>query len=123
MCFKHKWIGNDIIFSFKGEISFDEIEEANCEIYGDSRYDQMTYAIYDFKSAKCINLTNKEIDVISALDNSISTWNRNLKLALIGNDKNSVNERILHYIKLMENNDWDIELFDHPGEAIEWCLT
>jgi hypothetical protein len=83
----------------------------------------MNYAIYDFKSAKCINLTDKEIHVISALDHSISTWNRNLKLALIGHDNNNINEKILHYIKLMEDNDWDIELFDHPGEAIEWCLN
>ena len=123
MSVQHKWIGNDIIFSFEGEISFDEIEEANDEVYGDSRYDRMNYAIYDFKSAKCINLTDKEIDVISALDQSMSTWNRNLKLAVIGNYNNNINDRIVHYIKLMENSDWDIELFNHPGEAIEWCLN
>ena len=123
MSYRHKWIGNDIIFSFNGEITFNEIDRANSEIYRDSRFDSMNYAIFDFTSVKHFDLSDGEVEVISALDQSISRWNRNLRLALVGNDDDNVEEMIVRYIKLMENSVWDIEHFDHPEPAIEWCLN
>ena len=123
MSYKHKWIGNDFVCSFKGEITFAELDQANSEIYRDSRFDVMNYAIFDFTSVKRFDLNELEVEVLSALDQSISRWNMNLRLALVGNDHNNVEEMILRYIKLMENNPWDVEHFDHLETAIDWCLN
>ena len=121
MSYSHKWIGNDIIFSFTGEVSYDDINEANNEIYGDSRFDSMNYAIFDFSLIVGFALSENEVEIISAMDRAIARWNRKLKLALIGKDK-EVKNTIISYIHLMDTNLWDIKLFDHIEEAIEWCL-
>jgi len=121
MSYSHKWIGNDIIFSFTGEVNFDDLNQANNEIYGDSRFDLMNYAIFDFSLIKRFDLSEVEIEVISALDRSIARWNRKLKLALIGNEK-EVKDTIISYIHLMDKELWEIKLFDHINPAIDWCL-
>ena len=122
MSYSYKWIGNDIVFSFIGEITFDDLDQANSEIYRDSRFDLMKYAIFDFLRVTHVSLNEEEMEVISALDQSIARWNRNLRLALVGTDHNNVEEMILRYLKLMGNNEWDIEHFDHLESAIDWCL-
>ena len=68
------------------------------------------------------SINEEEMEVISALDQSIARWNRNLRLALVGTNHNNVEEMILRYLKLMGNNEWDIEYFDHLESAIDWCL-
>ena len=122
MSYSYKWIGNDIVFSFIGEITFDDIDQANSEIYRDSRFDLMNYAIFDFLRVTHFSVNEEEMEVISALDQSIARWNRNLRLALVGTDHNNVEEMILRYLKLMGNTEWDIEYFDHLESAIDWCL-
>jgi hypothetical protein len=122
MSYSYKWIGNDIVFSFIGEITFDDLDQANSEIYRDSRFDLMNYAIFDFLRVTHFSLNEEEMEVISALDQSIARWNRNLRLALVGTDHDNVEEMILRYLKLMGNNEWDIEYFDHLESAIDWCL-
>ena len=122
MSYSYKWIGNDIVFSFIGEITFDDLDQANSEIYRDSRFDLMKYAIFDFLRVTHFNVNEEEMEVISALDQSIARWNRNLRLALVGTDHNNVEEMILRYLKLMGNTEWDIEYFDHLESAIDWCL-
>jgi len=123
MSYRHMWIGNDIVFSFKGEITFSDLDQANSEIYRDSRFDLMNYALFDFTGVQSFDLNEVEVEIISALDQSIARWNMNLRIALIGNDQNNVEEMIFRYIKMMENNPWDIEHFDHPEPAINWCLN
>ena len=90
MSYSYKWIGNDIVFSFIGEITFDDLDQANSEIYRDSRFDLMKYAIFDFLRVTHFSLNEEEM--------------------------------ILRYLKLMGNNEWDIEYFDHLESAIDWCL-
>ena len=122
MSYRHRWIGNDIAFTFEGEIDFDELDQANCEVYNDPRLDLMNYAIYDFTQAKCFNLTDEEIRVIAELDNCISKWNMNLRLACLGHDNNNVKDVITHYIESMKDSDWKIKCFTDHGQTISWCL-
>ena len=118
-----KWIANNAILSFEGDITFDDLDQANNEIYGDPRLDLMKYTIFDFRGAESIDINYDEMKVISTLDKGISKWNRNLKIAIIVDDNNSNNkEKVLNYIQLMEDNDWKIGYFIELEKAVEWCL-
>ena len=57
MNFKFHWIENNAIISFEGEISFEDIDQANNMIYGDARFDLMDFAIFDFRNIHGLNLT------------------------------------------------------------------
>ena len=120
MNYKFKWRSSDVHVIFEGDIYFNDINQSGNRIYGDSRFDLMRYAIFDFYNVKSFNLTTDEVEIISELDISASNWNRRLKLACIAND-NFTNEKLLLYVKLMKDNNWNTKLFNNLKEAIEWC--
>ena len=124
MNYKTKWIGSNAIVSFKGVISFDYINDANGEIYGDARFDTMDFLIFDFQEVEKFNITKEEISIISKLDKGSSRWNKNLKLAFIVSDNNkNFKDLTLYYINLMNDNDWKILIFNNLEEALDWCLN
>jgi len=121
MSYRREWTGNNVIFSFTGKVNYDDINKADSEIYSDSRFDLMNYCVFDFSLIEGFDLSAVELEVISTLDRSIARWNRRLKLALIGSTK-EVRDMIIRYIHLMDQKVWDIKLFDHMDQALEWCL-
>lgn len=101
MNFIFQRIGNNVIISFKGVVSFHDLDRANNMIYGDARFDLMDYAVFDFRNIDRLNLSRDEVLIISALDKSASYWNKKLKLACVADDYDT-KERVISYIKLMK---------------------
>lgn len=45
---KFHWKESNAVVTFEGDVKYNDIFLSDGKIYGDSRFDLMTYAIYDF---------------------------------------------------------------------------
>ena len=121
MNYEAKWSDSSVSVRFEGAVTFRDVEDSGNNIFADERFDSLELAIIDFSRATSLNLSKMEIRVISTLDSGASRWNDRLKLALVTNKNNPRITKILAiYIRFMKGNNWKIELFEEPQDALKW---
>jgi hypothetical protein len=119
MSYKYDWIENNIIVTFEGDVRYKDIINVDGRIFGDSRFDLMTYAIYDFSLVSNFNITVDDVKIFSALNQSASMWNKRLKLACITQDKATI-DAVSGFKNLLKEINWKIKIFGKLEDAIEW---
>jgi len=120
MSFTTKWDGSNIVVKFKGKVSFREIDEADSLIYGDKRFDQMQYQIFDFADIDEFILSEHEMKVIGSLDKASSNWNNNVKVAVVTTSE-EFKELMKKYMEVMQDTNWQTRIFATFIEALDWC--
>ena len=121
MSYNITWQDSNVIISFEGNVNYQDINEADNIVYGDSRFDDMKYQIADFSKIEKFELTEEEVQVIAMLDKSSSRWNNKIKLAVVTLDLYLL-ERIKPYIETMQDTEWSIKIFENIFEAKKWCI-
>ncbi len=119
---KISWINNNLEVSFNESCTYSEIKKVNEIVYGDARFDDMNYQIFDFSAVSELLLTKDELKIVGVLDKSASRWNKNISIALVVTTK-YVNDLALEYGKIMEGSNWSIHLFSSYREAKLFCLS
>ncbi len=119
MNYKFHWKENNAVVTFEGDVKYNDIFLSDGKIYGDSRFDLMTYAIYDFSEVNNLLITEADLKILSVLNISASKWNKKLKVALIITSKN-IADVLSIYIQLMEKSSWSIKIFNTREKAFEW---
>lgn len=118
--FTYEWIGSDFIATFYGDISFGDIAEANGIMYGDSRFENMKYQIFDYSKINSIDLNHDVARIIFNLDSAATVWNHSVKVATVTVNAD-FKESIEEYNKQMESSSWITKTFETMQEAIQWC--
>ena len=121
MSYNITWQDSNVIISFEGNVNYQDVNEADNIVYGDSRFDDMKYQIADFSKIEKFELTEEEVQIIAMLDKSSSRWNNKIKLAVVTLDLNLL-ERIKPYIETMQDTEWSIKIFENIFEAKKWCI-
>jgi len=114
------WIGNNVIVRMKEEVSFHDIDAVDGLLYGDPRYEKMTFQIFDLTSVDVFNVTEQEMQVIGVLDKNSSLWNKKMKVALVSKNE-SIIKLIGTYIEVMQSTEWKVQIFPNLDEAEKWC--
>lgn len=118
--FQYKWIDCNFIVSFLGDIGFKDIVEANNIIFGDIRFDQMKYQIFDYSQINSVDLKVDIAEVISRLDLAAKVWNNKVKVATVTPDPD-LKKLIANYNEKMADSPWLTKTFDTLEEAMQWC--
>jgi len=121
MSYNITWQDSNVIISFEGNVNYQDVNEADNIVYGDSRFDDMKYQIADFSKIEKFELTEDEVQIIAMLDKSSSRWNNKIKLAVVTLDLYLL-ERIKPYIETMQDTEWSIKIFENIFEAKKWCI-
>ncbi|MGJ8591831.1 MAG: hypothetical protein ACSHXF_04750 [Aquaticitalea sp.] len=119
MSYKIDWIRNDVIVTFKGTVSLEELREADGKIYGNSKFDDLKYGIYDFTDTDVLEMTYEDIKFNAAVGKSASIWKPYVKLALVSQDDDITN-LIMTFINLMKDYSWDLNYFSELDGALSW---
>jgi GTP cyclohydrolase I len=122
MSYTIKWIGRNVYATFEGRLDFTELDEANHEIYSDSRYDTQQWSVFDFLDVKEMIVTEEDIMMIAVTDHTMSRLNKKVRVACIAKDE-YIRQLTIEYIKLMRSIDWKISLFESKEEALVWCKS
>jgi len=115
-----EWHNKSVLIKYEGTVNLDLLITVRGIISCHPKYNHLKCNISDFLSVTNFILTPKDIELLSTFHLIPSLSNPNLKLILVS-DNNDIREKVLLYISLMKNNEWDIKLFDKLEDAKEWC--
>ena len=119
MSYKIDWKNNNAIVTFDEKIDFNDVFKADSKIYGDLRFDEMDYTIYNLSTVSEFNVSLKDLRIISTLDLSAERWNKRLKFALIIKEEHR--KSVERYLTFMKKSNWGIKIFLNYKDALEWC--
>lgn len=113
MPYKANWLKKGVEWIFHGHLT------ACMNIYGDSRFDGLTYKIVDFMDVEGIQLTEESIKKIAYFDMAAAKTNPTLNVAIIS-DNDILESYSGLYAAYMTETTWDIEFFVDRKSASEW---
>lgn len=116
---KTYWEEKGMLIEWSGVIEASEIIKSNGAVYGEKRFDEIRYQINHFIDAELANFTEKEVQIISALELQASQWNPNLKMVHITKVPDLI-EIIKRYEKRMEDSGWEFLICGTLEEARNW---
>ena len=119
MPFNAKWTNKGVDWIFHGDVTGEEILAACMNIYGDSRFDSLTYKIVDFLGIGTIRLTEEIIKKIAYFDMAASKTNPNLKVAILSKDA-VLDDYSALYAAYMTETAWKIQFFTDRQTLEAW---
>ena len=106
MSFKIEWKDSNVIVSFIKNLTYKDSYEANNLICGNSNFDKMKYQIADFSKVETFEFTEDESKIIATLEKSSTTWNNNVKLAIVTSVSVCLSPIIDPYLEIMKSTNW-----------------
>lgn len=121
---KTTWEDKGINLQFYGDITTDEVEQSTAEAYGDHRFDDIKYFIWDMTDAESLITDEAHVESTAAESWAASTYKTSLKGAIVSND-NDICKFIEHYIATSSKmeNPWELKLFSNTKDATKWVLS
>ena len=123
MASKIIWEENGILVKHSGTVTNEEVMEINDIMYGDKRYESITYQIADYTEVTNNLLTAANAKVIGTLDRTSSVWSsKRMRLAVVTTDEKFV-PIVKTYFKEFEKTDWEGRIFDTLEMAYDWVKS
>ncbi len=118
------WNDDGTYVKFFGKVSFSEVREADDLHYGDKKFDDIKYQIFDFTDADVSRITRQDAQIQAAHDKAASHYKKNLKVANIGKGEH-IEAVFKEYANFMMHwqSTWEFRSFSNYKEAIQWCTN
>lgn len=113
------WNPGAIIWTFYGIISGKDAIQANLDIYGDPRFDNLRYGIVDLSNVEQFNIANEDLEVAAALDDAATITNPRLVIAVIATTEEALRVAAL-YESAMGTSKWKVKVFSAMNDAQQW---
>lgn len=124
MPYSMSWEEKGVVWEFSGEVTAQEIEEANTAFYNDERSDLAKYQIIDAREVDCVEWEEREIKKTAALDVGASKMIRNVRVAYVAHSP-EIADRLEKYAEITRrlNSSWQVEGFSTMEEAGAWVTS
>ena len=120
MAYKIIWEEKGFLAKFSGTLDDKEIMEINNSMYGDIRYESITYQIADYTDVTTYLITPSEAKVIGTLDRTSSVWSsKMMKNVVVTTDEKFI-PTVNTYFKEFEGTGWECRIFETLDKAYEW---
>lgn len=113
------WKPGVIIWTFHGTVSGKDAIQANLDIYGDPRFDNLRYGIVDLTEVEQFDIANEDLEAAAALDDAATITNSHLAIAVIATTDEARRVASL-YESAMSTSKWKVKIFGTPNDAKEW---
>jgi len=123
MACKLIWEEKGVLFSHSGIVTNQEVMEMNNLMYGNPKFDSISYQISDYTLVESNHVTHSGAKVIGTLDNKSTIWNsRFMRIAIVTTDKNFI--PIVHlYFGEFSGTNWEGRIFDTLEQAYLWVKS
>jgi len=118
------WEKEGINWKFHGIVNSEEVHEADAEITGDARFDDLKYFIWDATDMAKFEIEELDLTLIAAKDTAAASYKKRFKGALIVKDA-QISKMLDQYIhqKQALGSSWEIEKFTTLEDAREWIAS
>ena len=122
MPYRTHWHERGILWEFYGDVTAQEIEEANDAFYRDARSDLAKYQIIDARAVTSVEWQDRDIQATAAYDIGAEATIKNVKVAYVAHDAGIMN-KLEKYADLSRrlNSSWRFQGFDDIDEAKAWA--
>ena len=119
---KTTWVQNKgVVITFSGVVDGEELFQAAEEIYGDERFDNIRYQIFNFTKVTEFKVDVDWVTKIAAWDKAAALSNPHMKIATVATDEKIQMLESLYRAESLESP-WKIRLFTSIDEAQKWIL-
>lgn len=124
MPYRTNWEAKGIVWEFFGDVTAQEIEEANAEFYGDERSDLAKYQIIDAMGVTSVEWSERDITATVAQDIGAAHKIEDLNVAYVARDKEII-AKLEKYIDLARslNSSWQFKGFPDISSARAWVVS
>ncbi len=117
------WEDKGVYQRYSGEVTPDDRLNANNEVLGNKRFDNLKYWLVDSLNMERYMLTSSDAVVAAAHDIGASRYNDHILMVFVATDSKH-RENIHHYMKVLESGaNWQVRLFDDLDSAREWIAA
>jgi len=113
------WKTRGILWTFYGVLTGEDAMQANLDIYGDPRFDDLLYQIVDLSAVERFMVTPEDLDTAAALDDAATVTKPRLVVAVIAAKRDALTVAEL-YKSAMRVSRWKVRVFDSMEEARKW---
>jgi hypothetical protein len=113
------WEDSGVVWTFRGNVTGDEILRANREIYRDPRFDQLTYQIVDLTAVERFDVTEDDMARIAVHDRAAARSKPSVRVAIAAANE-MIKDLSAFYDAAMVGAPWRQRIFDSMSEAREW---
>lgn len=111
------WEEKGVYWKYSGDVSGQEIVDASAVIYGDPRFDTITYKLVDFLDATSMSLSDQEIAVIAHQHKAAEISNPRVKNAIVMTFGADLAEK---FAAFFTDSSWEVKVFDDLETANQW---
>lgn len=124
MPYRTIWEDKGIVWEFYGDVTAQEIEDANDGFYRDLRSDDAKYQIVDATKVTSVEWNELQINITAAYDIGASHSIKNLKMAYVATDEETI-YKLEKYIEVSRrlNSNWHFKGFQNIKDAREWIAS
>jgi len=117
------WEEKGILFTHSGTVNDQEVIRMNGMMYGDRRFDEITYQISDYTEVIHNLITETDAKVIGTLDKVSARWNfQRMRRAVVTKDEKFV-PIVKTYFKQFEGTQWEGRIFETLEKAYDWIKS
>ena len=113
------WKKKGLYCKFTGAVSGAELMQCNNDIYGDQRFDDIQYQIFDMLNVSELLVEAKDVRIVAACDKAAALTNPTIKCALVAQNENAHALSRL-YQSGIEESPWEGRSFNDLSSAREW---
>ena len=123
MACKIIWEEHGILFRHTGTVTDQEVLMMNNIMYGDVRFEKISYQISDYSGVTNNRITSSDAKVIGTLDRTSSHWNsKKMRVAVVTHDEKFV-PVVKSYFREFAGTRWEGRIFETLEKAQEWVRS
>ena len=114
-----EWEEKGLYCKFYGRVTGAELIQCNKDIYGDERFDEIRFQLFDMLAIIKLDIGPKDVRIVAACDNAAALTNPKVKCALVAKDENAhILSRL--YQNGIKDSPWEGRSFKNISDAREW---
>lgn len=113
------WKDDGIVWTFHGVLTGGDAIQANLDIYGDPRFDELRYQIVDMSGVEAFAIATEDLETAAAMDDAATRSNPRLVVAVIATTREAL-EVAETYRAAMCSTSWQISIFSSMAGAEKW---
>ena len=113
------WKDRGVYWTYTGIVTGTDLLQSNFDIYGDERFDQLTYQIVNLLEAESFEVTERQIQKMAHLDAAAAKTNTRIRVAVVARSRQAIQIQ-QWYAKNIPDGGWPTQLFETLEAAEEW---
>jgi len=118
MSYNIRWEPEGVYWKYTGKVSGEEIIKSTSTIYGDPRFDDISYKFVDFEDVESIDIKEHEVSLIAFQHKAAALSNNTIKTAIL--IKPELKSLADMFVSFFEDSDWVVKVFHEYEDVQKW---